>query len=48
MIDKTLRKLGIKDDTGIDDPSLVVFIVLASIFGYGVFTVVVELIKRFA
>ena len=48
MIDKTLRKLGIKDDTGIDDPSLVGFIVLTSIFGYGVFTVVVELIKRFA
>ena len=35
MIDKTLRKLH-KDDTGIDD-LLVGFIVLASIFRYGVF-----------
>tara|TARA_B100000927_G_C16242335_1_gene380010 strand:- start:77 stop:223 length:147 start_codon:yes stop_codon:yes gene_type:complete len=47
MIDKALRKLGIKDDTGIDDPSLVGFIVIWSIFGYGIYTVIVELIKRF-
>lgn len=48
MFDKMLRKLGLKDDTGIDDPSLVGFIVLWSIFGVGVYFVVEALIKRFA
>ena len=48
MLDKVLRKLGLKDDTGIDDPSLVGFIVLWSIFGVGVYFVVEAFIKRFA
>jgi len=48
MFDKMLRKLGLKDDTGIDDPSLFGFIVLCSIFGVGVYFVVEALVKRFA
>ena len=44
MLDKIGRKLGLKDDTGWDDPSVVGFIVLWSIFLFGAGVVVRELI----
>ena len=46
MMDKIGRKLGLKDDTGWDDPSVVGFIVLWSIFGYGAYLTIVALIER--
>ena len=48
MMDKVLRKLSLKDDSGIDDPSLVGFIVIWSIFGYGLYQTVIHIIERFA
>jgi len=47
MIDKALRKLGLKDDTGIDDPSLVGFMVLLSIFLVGLYFTIEAFINRF-
>lgn len=46
MMDKIGRKLGLKDDTGWDDPSVFGFIVIWSIFGYGFFSVVKEIVER--
>lgn len=47
MMDKFFRRMGFKDDTGWDDPSVFGFIVLFSIFGYGLFVTVTEIIDRF-
>lgn len=46
-MDKLFRRLGFKDDTGWDDPTVFGFIVLATIFGYGLFVTVTALIDRF-
>jgi hypothetical protein len=46
MMDKIGRKFGLKDDTGWDDPSVVGFVVIWSIFGYGVYHVIIALIDR--
>ena len=46
MMDKIGRKLGLKDDTGWDDPSVFGFIVIWSIFGYGVYIVIGELYAK--
>lgn len=45
-MDKLLRKLGLKDDYGYCDPSIVGFIVIWSAFGYMFYTVIAELILR--
>lgn len=47
MFDKVVRRLGLKDDTGWDDPSTVGFIVLWSLIGYGAFLTVSALVERF-
>ena len=47
MMDKIGRKaIGLKDDTGWDDPSVVGFIVIWSIFGYGLYVVVSALSQK--
>ena len=46
MMDKIGRKLGLKDDTGWDDPSVVGFIVIWGIFGYGLYVVVSALSQK--
>ena len=44
-MDKLLRRLGLKDDHGYCDPSIVGFIVIWSAFGYMFYTVIIELIN---
>ena len=44
MLDKIGRRLGLKDNTGWDDPSVVGFIVIWSVFLYGTAIVLKELI----
>lgn len=46
MIDRIGRRLGLKDDTGWDDPSVFGFIVIWSIFGYGLYVVVSALTQK--
>ena len=46
MMDKIGRKLGLKDDTGWDDPSVFGFSVIGSIFGYGLYVVVSALAQK--
>ena len=46
MLDKIGRRLGLKDDTGWDDPSVFGFIVIWSIFGYGFYVVIGELYDK--
>ena len=47
MLDKVFRRLGFKDDTGWDDPTVVGFIVIWSIFGLGFYFTVEAFIHRF-
>jgi|TARA_Y100000004_G_scaffold139142_1_gene157912 hypothetical protein len=47
MFDKFVRRMGMKTETGWDDPTVVGFIVLSSVFGYGTIYTILELIKRF-
>ena len=47
MFDKVFRRLGFKDDTGWDDPTVVGFIVIRSIFGYMVDVAISALVERF-
>ena len=46
MMNKLLRKLGLKDDYGYCDPSIVGFIVIWSAFGYMFYAAVVGIIER--
>ena len=45
-MDKLLRKLGVKDDYGNCDTSIVGFIVIWSAFGYMFYAAVVGIIER--
>jgi len=45
-MDKLLRKLGLKDDYGYCDTSIVGFIVIWSAFGYMFYSAVVGIIER--
>ena len=45
-MDKLLRKLGLKDDYGYCDNSIVGFIVIWSAFGYMFYAAVVGIIER--
>jgi hypothetical protein len=47
-MNKILRRLGLKDDYGYCDTSIVGFIVLWSAFGYGFYITVLALIDRFS
>tara|TARA_E500000178_G_C16757755_1_gene633313 strand:- start:588 stop:734 length:147 start_codon:yes stop_codon:yes gene_type:complete len=47
MFDKIVRRLGMKDDTGWDDPTVVGFVVLWSIFLTGFYFTVEAFIGRF-
>lgn len=47
-MNKILRRLGLKDDYGYCDTSIVGFIVLWSLFGYGAYQVVLAIIERFS
>ena len=47
MFDKIVRRLGMKDDTGWDDPTVVGFIVIWSIFALGFYFTVEAFINRF-
>lgn len=48
MLDKIGRRLGLKDDTGWDDPSTVGFIVIWGMIGYGVYLTFIALVERFS
>jgi len=47
MMDKIFRRLGFKDDFGWDGPTVVGFIVIWSLFGYGFYHTIIALIDRF-
>ena len=47
MFDKFVRRMGMKDETGWDDPTVVGFVVIWSVFGYGIYLTVDALINRF-
>ena len=46
MADKILRKLGLKDDYGYCDTSIVGFIVIWSAIGYAFYVAIVGIIER--
>ena len=46
MFNKVMRRLGLKDDYGYCDTSIVGFIVLWSAFGYGVYVAALAFIDR--
>ena len=46
-MDRLFRRLGFKDDNGWDDPTVVGFIVIWSIFGTGLYFTTDALIDRF-
>ena len=46
MMDKIFRRLGFKNDFGWDDPTIVGFIVIWSVFLYGAYIVVLALIDK--
>mgnify|MGYP005998759599 CR=1 FL=1 len=48
MFDKFVRRMGMKNWWGWDQPTIVGFVVIWSVFGYGAFVTVSELIKRFS
>ena len=48
VFDKVMRRLGLKDDYGYCDTSIVGFIVLWSAFGYGVYVTALALVDRFS
>ena len=43
MMDKLFRRLGFKDNYGWEETSIVGFIVLWSLFGYGLYIALLEL-----
>jgi len=45
-MNKILRKLGLKDDYGYCDPSIVGFIVIWSAFGYIIYVAIGGVIER--
>jgi len=47
-MDKLLKRLGLKDEYGYCDTSIVGFIVLWSVFGYGAYIVINELWNKFS
>ena len=47
MFDKVVRRLGLKDEFGWDDPSTVGFIVIWSLIIFGAFVAVSALVERF-
>ena len=47
-MDRLLRRLGLKDDYGYCDTSIVGFIVLWSAFGYGAYVALLAIIERFS
>lgn len=47
QVNKLLRRLGLKDDYGYCDTSIVGFIVLWSAFGYGAYLTILALIDKF-
>ena len=46
-MNKILKRLGLKDDYGYCDTSIVGFIVLWSAFGYGAYITITEIIAKF-
>jgi len=46
-MDRLLKRLGLKDEFGWDDPSTFGFIVLWSLIGYGAFIIISALVERF-
>lgn len=46
-MNKILRRLGLKDDYGYCDTSIVGFIVIWSLFGYGAYIAISEIIAKF-
>jgi hypothetical protein len=47
MFDKFVRRMGMKNWYGWDSPTVVGFIVIWSVFGYGAYITILELINRF-
>tara|TARA_Y100000114_G_scaffold121786_1_gene117033 strand:+ start:597 stop:743 length:147 start_codon:yes stop_codon:yes gene_type:complete len=47
MFDKFVRRMGMKTDHGWDDPTVVGFIVIWGIFGYGIYLTIDAVINRF-
>ena len=47
-MNKILRRLGLKDNYGYCDTSIVGFIVLWSVFGYGAYITITEIIAKFS
>jgi len=47
-MNKILKRLGLKDQYGWEETSVVGFIVLWSAFGYGAFIVVTEIWNKFS
>lgn len=47
MINKILKRLDFKDDTGWNDPVIFGFVVLWGLIGYGFYATIVELINKF-
>ena len=45
-MDRLLKRLGLKDEFGWDDPSTFGFVVLWSLIGYGAFITISALIER--
>ena len=48
MMNRLLRRLGLKDDYGYCDTSIVGFLTLWSAYGYGTYIVIVELWNKFS
>ncbi len=46
-MNKIMRKLGLADDYGYCDTSIVGFIVIWSAFGYGLYLTIIALLERF-
>ncbi len=44
---KIMKRLGLKDEYGYCDTSIVGFIVLWSAFGYGLYLTIIALLERF-
>jgi len=47
VFNKLMKRLGLKDEAGYCDTSIVGFIVLWSAFGYGVYMAIAAVIDRF-
>jgi len=48
VFNKVMRRLGLKDDYGYCDPSIVGFIVLWTLFGYGAYLAILGIVDRFS